>query len=779
MSKNFFLFILILLSQNLSAQFQDWETITNMNNVKSIAIIDDAIWAATDGGAFIYNRATSEVQKWTNTNGLKSVNIQAITVDASGNIITGSKEGDLQVYDIGSKEWDDISFTGNTITDIIVKDDTIWVATESENFPGKTIAAFIKVNGQYEFNDFFVNFPDIASSINQIALYNKQIWLATDKGLFSAQINFSSMSDPENWRLFTTDDGLPANNILSFSILDNTLWAGTENGLAVIDDNSVIGSINTFDGRTINRLLKKDNTLLVTSGRTLYHFSPEAGIQKSTSYTKNISALAIDDSNSIWLGLEKGGIQNSEADKPLLLDGPAQNQLRFVIQDKAGRIWASHGKFKLTPDKGFSLYENGIWQAVTFQGKDWSGMNGINYIYEDRFDNIWLASWGGTLAVYDGKEYTYLNDYTGTGKRITTTKDTIISEDIGPNPVDRQGFFSPALKTENYGVITGFKEDFNGNLWIVNSYASNEKYLAVAPFNSNGTINLDKNNWTYFGRVDGLEPTDGYSSITFDDFGRVWVGGNGIGLYLLDYNNTLTSRADDSYTYFKVNNSTIISDDITALATDNDGVVWIGTRGGLHSFDGQNVFRHFGDTGPVDNLISQIVVDKFNNKWVATAGGLTILKGGLSPFDPDAWIQYTTENSGLVHNSVNSVYIDNDRAEALIATEGGLSIFKGSFAEVQKNFNAVVAGPNPFILDGENDLFTIRKLKDNSIVKILNLNGKLIKTLTANNKQVDGSRAKWNGRDSNGHVVASGIYLYLAFTEDGKSVGGKIAVVRK
>ncbi len=751
-----------------------------MNNVKSIAIIDDAIWAATDGGAFIYNRSTSEVQKWTNTNGLKSVNIQAITVDASGNIITGSKEGDLQVYNPASNEWDDISFTGLTISNMIVKDDTIWVATESENFPGKTIAAFIKIDGQYEFNDFFVNFPDIAASINQIALYNKQIWLATDKGLFSAHVNFSTMSNPENWQLFTTDDGLPNNNILSFSILENKLWVGTESGLAVIDNNYSIVTDNTFDEKSIDRLLKNDNTLLVASGRTLYHFLPETGIQKSTGYTKNINALAIDDSNSIWLGLEKGGIQNSETDNPLLLDGPAQNQLRFVIRDKAGRIWASHGKFKLTPDKGYSLYENGSWQSIYFKGEVWSRLSSINYIYEDRFNNVWLASWGGTLAVFDGEKYSYFNSHSHPGQRVITNQDTVIYEDIEPTPPDHQGFFSPNNSNlEDQGVITGFKEDFNGNLWILNSYASNEKFLVVAPYNSNGTLNLDKNNWSYFGKTDGLELSDGYSSITFDDFGRVWVGANGAGLYLFDFDNTLSSKSDDSFTYFKVSNSTIISDQITALTTDTDGVIWIGTRGGLHSFDGQNIFRHFGETGPIDNLISQIVVDKFNNKWIATASGLTILKGDLSPFDPDAWIQYTTENSGLVHNSVNSVFVDNDRAEALIATEGGLSIFKGSFAEVQKNFDTVVAGPNPFILDGENDLFTIRKLKDNSIVKILNLNGKLIKTLTANNKQVDGSRAKWNGRDSNGHVVASGIYLYLAFTEDGKSVGGKIAVVRK
>ena len=207
--------------------------------------------------------------------------------------------------------------------------------------------------------------------------------------------------------------------------------------------------------------------------------------------------------------------------------------------------------------------------------------------------------------------------------------------------------------------------------------------------------------------------------------------------------------------------------------------MWIGTQGGLHSYDGLNTFRHFGEIGPLDNLISQIVVDDFNNKWIATNGGLMVLKGGLSPFDPDAWVNYTTNNSGLLSNKVNGVYVDNERSEALIVTESGLSIFSGSFAETQNNFDNIEAGPNPFILEGSNDLFTINKLKDNSVVKIFGLNGTLVQKLTAKNKQVDGSRATWNGKDFNGNPVASGIYLFLAFTEDGKSVAGKIAVVRK
>ena len=116
--------------------------------------------------------------------------------------------------------------------------------------------------------------------------------------------------------------------------------------------------------------------------------------------------------------------------------------------------------------------------------------------------------------------------------------------------------------------------------------------------------------------------------------------------------------------------------------------------------------------------------------------------------------------------------------ECIRFVELGISIFKGSFAEIQNDFKNVIAGPNPFILR-ENSLFTIYKLKDNSTVKIFTLSGKLIRKLQAKDKLVDGSRAIWDGEDSNGNPVATGIYLYLAYTENGDAFSGKVAVIRK
>ncbi|NOG47935.1 MAG: hypothetical protein HND50_22050 [Calditrichaeota bacterium] len=777
-----FLFLLFIINQTL-AQFQDWESITNMNDITDTAILNNTVWAVSNGGAFSYNIQTTEIRKWTNTNGLQSIKLQSVVVDKHEHVIFGGKDGFIQDYTPVTNEWTNLTFEGVDVNDLYIKDDTLWVATENKGLPGKTIATFVRKNGQYEFNDFFVNFPDLISSINEIAIFNKRVWLATDIGLLSAPSDFTTvtLSDPQNWVLYTTADGLPHQNILSLSVFEEKLWLGTNNGLAYVSNENSIENNGLFTGAEITHIGYDEDNLLVANGSQIFSYSPSSGLQNTSIYSKNITSLSVDSNNSIWSGHTKGGIFNKENNISITLEGPLENHVRFIIRDDNDRIWASSGKFKLTPTQGYYLYNEGIWTNYTYSGASWNKLGNTNYIHQDRFKNVWLATWGGGIAVFNGQSYNYFHNHQHSGTQIATTKDTIIHNPISPISTDYQGFFSHVGDpTIDYEVITAFTEGPNGRLWIVNSYASNGNYIVSAPYNSNGQLDLSPEKWAYFGIADRISLDEGgISSIAFDDFGYLWIGTNGDGIYILNHNNTLFNKGDDELFRFQSSNSALTSDKISSLAKDNDGIMWIGTEGGIHSYDGLNLFRHFGENGPANDVISQVVTDEFNNKWIATSGGLTILKGGFSAFETGAWTTYTTENSGLISNTVYSVFVDKKNSETLIGTEHGISIFRGSFSEIQDNYNNVQAGPNPFIIGDKNTPFIIKKLKENSIVKILDINGNLIRQLTTKNKQVEGSRATWNGKDNNGNSVSSGIYLFLAFTEDGKSVAGKIAVVRK
>jgi hypothetical protein len=139
-------------------------------------------------------------------------------------------------------------------------------------------------------------------------------------------------------------------------------------------------------------------------------------------------------------------------------------------------------------------------------------------------------------------------------------------------------------------------------------------------------------------------------------------------------------------------------------------------------------------------------------------------------------VHYTPENSGLPHKIVNSIFVDEDNGEVYIGTESGLSIYSGSFSELKKDLESIVSGPSPYILYN-NSNFIIKNLVSGASVKILNVNGRLVKTLSHENGSIEGGRATWNGRDQSNTKVSSGIYIFLIFNDEGVTGSGKIAVI--
>lgn len=62
-----------------------------------------------------------------------------------------------------------------------------------------------------------------------------------------------------------------------------------------------------------------------------------------------------------------------------------------------------------------------------------------------------------------------------------------------------------------------------------------------------------------------------------------------------------------------------------------------------------------------------------------------------------------------------------------------------------------------------------------STVHLFSLEGRLIRILEA---EPGATAIVWDGTDRDGDVVGSGIFVYAARTRDGRTVRGKVAVVR-
>lgn len=788
------LFILISLSFLMAQGVADWQTLTNMNDVRGLTFFNGQIWAVSDGGMFGYDLESGDVQKVTNVEGLRSIDLTCITVNSKGQLIVAGREGILQIYNPSDGSWQyQYALQDNEIQALNANQDTLWVTTL------EGIGVLVDDGRAYVFKDFFHNFPQNIDTAFVSAVFAGKIWLGTNKGLLAAPSDFGRfpINDPQRWQVFTVSQNLPNNRILALLPDGDKLWLGASSGLAYVTTAGAIVQVSNWGRSTNGKFLPvqnlirsaEKNKIYAQSNNTLYDFDLQSGINKIQTFEEQIQALTITDQGQWWVGLHRNGLVNQDGQN-IKIDGPPENLLRRVMKDHQKRIWASSSRPKIVSQQGIFVYNGSSWQKILFRGRYWQTINNANVLYQDRFNNIWIGSWGGGVLAFTATGDTvFFHSYD-----FPARMDLIdINKFIEFNPVGRftiyNDFFTGVVPDQNYEIITDIKEGPQGRLWFANYWAANDHLLAVAPYDANGFISLDKNKWVYFGSDDGIKVKEGgILCIEFDKFAnRVYVGTLYNGLYILDYGNI--DDPNDNKVYQLNIQDNLFSNTIFSLALDQDGVLWIGTAAGLNSFDGINVYKHVGDdhglSGPLENEIHHIFVDQFNNKWFSTKGGLSILRGDHSPWDARGWLGYNRSNSYLVDDNVQCVYVDYDNNEALVATEGGLSIYRGPFAEIEKKFEKTEAGPNPFVMESHSQKFVIKNLMFNSTVKILNINGQLVRELTPKTVlndgtlAVDGGRAYWDGFDQTGNKVASGVYLYLAISEEGKSISGKIAVIRK
>src|SRR5690606_874445 len=115
-------------------------------------------------------------------------------------------------------------------------------------------------------------------------------------------------------------------------------------------------------------------------------------------------------------------------------------------------------------------------------------------------------------------------------------------------------------------------------------------------------------------------PKVGVYSINQDDYGFVWLGTNGSGLYRYD------GLEYKSYRH-RFNDSTSLSSSMVFTTyLDDDHQLWVGTEQGLNLYDrDKDLFqrisnKNFGDGTSVNLSIRSIVNDKQGNLFIGTFG---------------------------------------------------------------------------------------------------------------------------------------------------------------
>ena len=452
--------------------------------------------------------------------------------------------------------------------------------------------------------------------------------------------------------------------------------------------------------------------------------------------------------------------------KTLKPDGPKYNEFNY-LKFQNGHLYSCGGKDEGTSIACVQVYHQDNWHIYQ---DNISSLTERRYYYHHALDidptdttHVFVGSNNG---LYEFRNGLFTKFYNNTNSPI--------------EPYNG--------KSNNYQLVTSVTFDNNGTLWLFNSQAPTQSLISLSKdgtFTSHqipGLMQLDQSGYENksLGKL---------SHMRFDDDGNLWFVNNNWFLPGI-YRYNLQTKTLKSFTNF-INQDYISIENIlaaTCFTEDRNHDIWVGTnRGPLilenSQFDATNPYftqfkvpRNDG-TNNADYLlygvnVTSIAIDGGNRKWIGTDGNGVYL---ISADNTEQIHHFTKENSSLLSNSILSIAINHATGEVYFGTDMGLCSYMANATAPSDEMHEddVYAYPNP-VEPGYTGLITVVGLSFDADVKILTSNGKLVAQGRSN-----GGTFTWDGCDSKGNRVASGVYMVATAMSNGdKGVVCKIAIVR-
>ncbi|MCX6134731.1 MAG: hypothetical protein NTU47_13035 [Ignavibacteriales bacterium] len=744
----------VLRGQQAPLDLGRWRNFTDMKTVRAVASTTDSLWAATSGGLFLFNPSSNLFAKFTNSEGLSSNDLTAVTVDGTGRVWVGSSDGYLNAYTPATGQWTVITAIKESdrvqkaIRSLLARGDSLFIATDF----GITVLQL----SRKEFKDTYANLGFATQSgVNDVKIIKNRIWAATDLGISSAPLGAPNLSSPTSWTPYGTANGLPSSSCSAVTSIHDTIVAGTSNGLAVFTGSGFL-AVPAFNGKAISGLLVRTNDVVVLANEasrfvliSYAGFSAPA-VTIATNTGMQANAFAAQPLTSVvWVGTSLSGLAKwTGAWEYKVPNAPRSNLFSSVIVDDRGVLWAASGISGR--GQGFYRYDpylpdNARWKNYTMATDPVMKSDDYYKVSPGANSSVWVSSWGWGL--------------------VEVANDTIRRHLDNSSTPPLAGSV-PAAPT--YVVIGGVGVDSQGDTWLVDRTAVNGNHL----------VQLKGNNSALY----RTSPSDGkFTNILIDRNNTKWFANSepsdkpANGLYYFNEDSSVTGTRALGGWGWVTSSDGLPSSIVLSLALDLNGDVCVGTDLGMVIVaDPLNPRGSILQRIPLrGQSIQAIAVDAVNNKWVGTKEGVIVVNS-----DATAVLgQYTllSTNGKLVDDDIRSIAYDQKRGIMYFGTVKGLSSLEIASVQAQRTISTLEVGPNPYVVPSTSRL-TIKGLSAETSIKILSTNGELMSQFKAQG----GGRAFWDGRDTEGKVVPSGIYFVVAFSDNGNQSGtAKVAVVRR
>lgn len=577
------------------------------------------------------DNAATNIQYLSVEEGLSNNIIHSILEDSRGILWFGSRDETLTQYDGKNltffHNWEDVPDHGFTHLSLLEdKNGHIWFGTRAGlgRYDGNNFTYFSNEDS-YKYN-----------GVTRLMLDSRgNLWFGTrNRGV--------GRFDGHSFIHFSTKEGLSHNNVVA--LLEDSrgdLWFGTAGGGLNRFDGSAFTHITTEDGlchNSINAILEDSRghlwfatngggvCRLHTNGNRAFfsHYTVEEGLSSNS-----ILGLYEDSQGRFWFGTYDQGLTRFDGKTFTHFNkenGMNSTNASAIMEDSYGNIWVGTDegvhRFGIPEFKHYS-------EALSYQ---------VNDIAEDGDGNIWFAvsgGWPNGAIRFDGSAFSFFTgndenlDFLNVGIHALTvdSRDNIWlgSGNRGVayfNPVKEPGLLTQFDVGEGWSnFLISIMEDSRGHFW--------------------------------FGTLEGLRHFDGKhltkytmpagpgiefnlaGPIAEDDEQNIWFGHL---QYLGGFAPTVNGRHErDSFTCYTKNEGMPHSLVVDMLKGE-EGKLWIGTEGGVSSFDGERFSNFTEEDGLVHRKVYSLTMDSAQNIWAGTQNGLSLLMPNASdePIAPEA-----------------------------------------------------------------------------------------------------------------------------------------------
>ncbi len=727
----------------------EWKVYTAKNAVNVVSCRNDVVWSGTSGGIFSYRFSDSSFTQFTSSEGLPSNEITGILTDNDGSVWVGTQSGGLAHYTPSSGRWQiNLDITQSTVSIAAQKQINGFLSSGDSLYIFGEFGVALFHKRAFEFGDTYNHF--ISPSSNCALIAQGKIWIGTDKGVEVAWLSSSNLVSPDSWQSYGIVENNNAAPIVSIFENHAILFAATSNGIYSFQNDAwnLYWSSSSFK---ILKIIPVQDGMIVLSSNGIYKLTQS--MQLMTLYVNSgltFSDFTLTNAGDPVIATTNNGLiyWKNKIACPVIPNGPASNLFLNLAVDNNGVVWVGTGRDG--HGTGFMSFDGTSWMNYDKSKYPFFKDNDFYHASIGTNNSKWISAWGGGVVSIDNKGNVILFNHAKAGFAGDGDNDFVVIGDVAT--------------------------DWRGNTWMIDLLPDDGKILWVMRPDST---------WSGFTAPSQIVPSTYLDGLTIDQNGNKWIfirddGVKSYGLFFVDSKGTLDDVGDDEWYIITSESNSLESDNIKAVAVDNQGSLWVGTDQGANyivdpsnPFAANNIFTVY----PLHGLyINSIIVDALNNIWVGTNQGIVVLSDQYNVL-----AQYTvaSTNGKLPDDNVKSIAFDREHGIAYFGTDKGLAALKTDILAPKESFGTLTFAPNPYIIPSDHRM-TINGLIADAGVKIYSIDGRMIRELNDKSSLTGGRIAYWDGKDRFGKDVSSGIYLIVAYSVQGDQVAkGKVAVIRK